>query len=55
MTTDWDKLLEETGAICREQIKDAYERGYRWGLIEGRRQGNKETLSFIKEKIIWKT
>jgi len=53
--TDWDKLIEETTEIHREQMEDAYQRGYRWGLIEGKQIGNQEMLKMMKEKMEWKS
>jgi ribosome modulation factor len=53
--TDWDRLIEETSKIHRDNMEDAYHRGYTWGLIEGKRQGNEEMLQLMKEKMEWTT
>ena len=53
--TDWDRLIEETSKIHRDNMRDAYERGYMWGLVEGKRLGNEEMLQWMKEKMEWKS
>ena len=49
--TDWDRLIEETSRIHKDNMRDAYERGYRWGAIEGYSEGHKDALEQMKGKM----